>query len=342
MKFKTLLISALLIGTAICATANDAPTTSETLAQADAITEQATQPVKESNWKCTGILSLNASATGLWNWAAGGDNNVTAVAAANITLLYKHNSLAWETNLDTDFGMTYLDNDFEPWRKSNDKINFTTKFGWEFHKTWYLTALGSFKSQYARGYEYGADYKKPISGWLSPSYTDISVGIDWKPNEIFSVYLSPVSGRITSCTLNELTYMDGAGVEQQNSLWTSYGMTDKPYIAELGLSAKAGVNYARIENLKIISTIGIFTPYKAANKTIDPATLRPMDNNRRFGNFDVDWDFAISYQFLKVLNVTLSTSLKYVNGVLIADKDGNMAERVQFKGNLGLGIGYSF
>ena len=70
------------------------------------------------------------------------------------------------------------------------------------------------------------------------------------------------------------------------------------------------------------------------------------DNNRRFGNFDVDWDAAISYQFLKCLNVTLSTSLKYYNGVKIdkLDKEGNptSAERVQFKGILGLGIGYSF
>ena len=66
------------------------------------------------------------------------------------------------------------------------------------------------------------------------------------------------------------------------------------------------------------------------------------DNNRRFGNFDVDWDAAISYQFLKCLNVTLSTSLKYYNGVKIADADGVLAERVQFKGILGLGVGYSF
>ncbi len=308
----------------------------------ESATETAEQPAPKY-WSCNGILTLNANATGLWNWAAGGNNNITTVAAANVTLLYKKDVLAWETNLDTDFGMSYLGNDYEPWRKSNDKINFTTKFGWEFHKTWYLTAMGSFKSQYAMGYEYGENYRKPISGWLSPSYTDISVGIDWKPNDIFSVYVSPIVGRITSCTMNDLDFTNKDGVKDVNSLWATYGMTEKPFIAELGLSAKAGVNYTKIKNLKIISTVGIFTPYKPADKTFDPETLRPNDNYRRFGNFDVDWDFAISYQFLKVLNVTLNTSLKYINGVLIADKNGeNPTERVQFKGNLGLGIGYSF
>ena len=89
----------------------------------------------------------------------------------------------------------------------------------------------------------------------------------------------------------------------------------------------------------------MFTPY-AWDKTLvfDDAgnSLGYRDNNRRFGNFDVDWDAAISYQFLKCLNVTLSTSLKYYNGVKIADKNGDSAERVQFKGILGLGVGYSF
>jgi hypothetical protein len=40
--------------------------------------------------------------------------------------------------------------------------------------------------------------------------------------------------------------------------------------------------------------------------------------------------------------VTLQTSLKYYNGTLIADKDGVDAERCQFKGVIGLGVGYSF
>lgn len=286
----------------------------------EATTVAETTEAKPKYWSCTGILSLNASATGMWNWAAGGNNNATGIASANITLLYKKNSLAWESNLDTEIGVTFLDAQFEPWRKSNDKINFTTKLGWEFHNKLYLTALGSFKSQYARGYEYGSDSKTQISEWLSPSYTDISLGLDYKPNEIFSVYFSPVAGRISTSLNPDFRERYGIAVDKTN-------------IAELGLSAKFGVNYTRIENLKIISTVGLFTPY-----TWDEDPLAP----RRFGNFDVDWDFSISYQFLKVLNVSLNTSLKYYPGVLIADQNSVLKERVQFKSVLGLGVGYSF
>ena len=124
------------------------------------------------------------------------------------------------------------------------------------------------------------------------------------------------------------------------------GTYDKIYKnakAELGLSFKGGINYA-YKDLKIITTVGLFTPYAWDKTEVTDANgeVGYRDNNRRFGNFDVDWDAAISYQFLKCLNVTLSTSLKYYNGVKIADKEGISAERVQFKGILGLGVGYSF
>jgi hypothetical protein len=129
------------------------------------------------------------------------------------------------------------------------------------------------------------------------------------------------------------------------------GTFDKIYKnakAELGLSFKGGINYT-YKDLKIITTLGLFTPYAWDKHEVKDANGKfgYRDNNRRFGNFDVDWDASLSYQFLKCLNVTLSTSLKYYNGVMIEkfDKDGSFlgkAERVQFKGILGLGVGYSF
>ena len=64
--------------------------------------------------------------------------------------------------------------------------------------------------------------------------------------------------------------------------------------------------------------------------------------NRHFGQFDVDWDVSLSYQFLKCLQVTLTTNLKYYPGTLIANKNGEVSERCQFKGVIGLGVGYSF
>lgn len=307
-----------------------------------------------SPWSCTGVVGLNASATGLVNWAAGGNNNVNGVAFGKVRLLYNENNLSWETNLNLEYGLSYIDQKNDPFQKSSDVIDFKTKFGWQFHKAWYLTAAAGFQSQFAYGRAYdGTEADDPIiSKFLSPSYTDISVGIDWKPNSIFSLYLSPVAGKITTAYVGDAVEKANPGLREQ--MQEKYGTwayvkdsDEKKYTnckAELGLNFKGSINYT-YKDLKIITSLGLFTPY-AWDKTevldAEGKFVGYRDNNRRFGNFDVDWDAAISYQFLKCLNVTLSTSLKYYNGVKIADKDGISAERVQFKGILGLGVGYSF
>ena len=314
---------------------------------------------KPSPWSCTGVVGLNASATGLVNWAAGGNNNVNGVAFGKVRLLYSGDNLSWESNLNLEYGLSYVDQKNDAFQKSSDVIDFNTKFGWQFHKAWYLTASAGFKSQFAFGRAYdGTEAADPIiSKFLSPSYTDISVGIDWKPNSIFSLYLSPVAGQITTAYVGDAVEAANPGLRQQMqdkyATWTyskqvnadgTYDKIYKNYKAELGLTLKGSINYT-YKDLKIITSVGLFTPY-AWDKTDvyddNGNRLGYRDNNRRFGNFDVDWDAAISYQFLKCLNVTLSTSLKYYNGVKIADKEGISAERVQFKGILGLGVGYSF
>ena len=312
-----------------------------------------------SPWSCNGVVGLNASATGLVNWAAGGNNNVNGVAFGKVRLLYNENNLSWETNLNLEYGLSFIDQKNDAFQKSSDVIDFSTKFGWQFHKAWYLTAAAGFKSQMAFGRAYdGTEAADPIiSKFLSPSYTDISVGIDWKPNSIFSLYLSPIAGKITTAYVGDALEKANPGLREQMQdkygTWSyekgSNKVIRQNYKAELGLSFKGNINYT-YKDLKIITSVGLFTPY-AWDKTemFDDQNkfLGYRDNNRRFGNFDVDWDVAISYQFLKCLNVTLSTSLKYYNGVKIEkfDKAGNSlgaAERVQFKSILGLGVGYSF
>lgn len=284
------------------------------------------------HWKFTGMVGLNATQTQLWNWAAGGNNNITGVVYANLTLSYKKNKLAWDSNLDTEIGELYS-SDLNPrWRKSNDKLNIYSKFGYELAKSWYLSVLGSFKTQYAPGYDYANNAegdKTLISRWASPSYTDLSIGIDWKPNDIFTIYVSPIAGRLTFC--RDSTLREHYGLpEKEREDGTLYRPAAN---AALGLSIKGGINYTQIKNLKIISTVTLFTPYTS--------------KVQKFGNFDIDWDFAISYNFLKCLSVSLMTSLKYYDQVMIDGPGrngfpGHPAARVQFKEMLGLGIGYSF
>lgn len=359
-------------------------------------------------WKFSGSVGLNAAATGLVNWAAGGNNNVNAVAYTHLRLLYHKNNIAWDSNLDLEYGLSWIDQEFDQFQKSNDKISFATKFGWEFQKNWYLTVLGAFNTQFAPGLNYNgsADADPVVSKFMAPGYVDLSVGIDWKTSvngADFSLYLSPVAGRLTTVVVansmnehfaNKAEYQ-AAGLYQLSAAEeAAYGATGLEYVlkdkyavwhydtdangvvtrnyeknvrAELGLNVKGAIDYT-YKDFKLQTTLGLYTPY-AWDKTkvfkekatgdmyADLGTgkvfpdaqfdyLGYRDNNRRFGNFDVDWTVNLSYQFLKCLQVTLSTDLRYYNGVKIDKKhsDGTVtaAERVQFKGMIGLGVGYSF
>ena len=354
----------------------DKATVTENADAAQAAGEELQQVKKESPWKFDGTVGLNAAATGLVNWAAGGKNNVNGIVYAKLHLLYKKDAIAWETNFDTDYGMTWIDQDEDAFQKSSDNIKLATKFGWEFHETWYLTALASFQSQYAIGRNYVTGYNPIISKWLAPSYTDISVGIDWKKSvngADFSIYLSPVAGRISTAYIGDAwnkkysdeydAAMGTTGYNLREELQSAYGTYTydkttgdkvlRDFRAELGLSFKGAIAYT-YQDFKLSTTLALFTPYQGKGynvKELYEATYGPgsytgyfeySNNNRYFGHFDVDWDVNLSYQFLKCLQVTLSTSLKYYNGTLIADKNGVEAERVQFKGVIGLGVGYSF
>lgn len=362
----------------------------------------------EKAWKVSGAVGLNAAATGLVNWAAGGNNNVNGVAYGRLRVLYHKNNIAWDSNVDLEYGLSWIDQKYDKFQKSSDKISIATKFGWEFRKNWYLTALAAFNTQFAPGKKYnGSDAADPIvSKFMAPAYTDVSVGIDWKTSyegADFSVYVSPVAGRLTTVAVGpnmnryfadhdeyrptdedpgmyqinpiEEEQLGATGLEldlkDRYAVWRyttdENGKVTQDYSgdtrAELGLSLKGAINYT-YKDFKLQTALGLYTPYawdktKVYQEVIsgdmyadlgngkqfpeqDYIYLGYRDNNRRFGNFDVDWTVNLSYQFLKCLQISLSTDLRFYNGVLIADQDGFLAERVQFKGMIGLGVGYSF
>lgn len=419
MKQFTILAMALLMAATVSAQEVDkAKVQSQASAAQSAGADLKKVDTGDKDWKFSGAVGLNAAATGLWNWAPGGNSNVNGVAYSRMRLLYHKNNIAWDSNLDMEYGLSWIDQDYDKFQKSSDKLNFSTKFGWEFKEKWYLTALGSMNTQFAYGRNYNGNAMPDAvtSKFMAPGYFDVSVGIDWKPNDIFSVYLSPIAGRFTVVSVSSKTneryvkQMADKSVENieeiaealgysgdlkdealirkaaeaywgastlENQLKESYGVWKYTVAdeatgkmekslksncrAELGLSFKGAVNY-KYKDLSVSTTLGLYTPYQWKKNEIwlgtDGAYYRAQDgvdyeslgysyvgwedNNRRFGNFDVDWVVNLGYQFFNCLQVTLSTDLRYYNGVKIADKEGNAAERVQFKGVIGLGIGYSF
>jgi len=84
--------------------------------------QNAQEPAPKA-WKFDGILGLNATGTGLVNWTSGGKNSASGLAFIKLHLLYYKDALAWETNLDTDFGVTWTQQKEDPWKKTQIRSN---------------------------------------------------------------------------------------------------------------------------------------------------------------------------------------------------------------------------
>ena len=268
---------------------------------------------EETPWVHSGITGINFSQTSFTNWSEGGDNSVASNAYLNGSLNYKKDKISWTNDLNINYGQN--NTKMTGWRKNIDNLNFASKFGQQMTEKVYYAALLDFKTQMTDGYQYNnAGDRTLISKFLTPAYLNVSVGLDYKPNDNLAFYFSPVAGKltITADTLFSTRY----GVDPGKMLRT-----------QLGATFKASCNYDKLMNGKMTlkSALDLFTAYDDS-----------------FGNIDVNWDMLVGLNLSKFVTLTFQSTLKYDDDIKYIDEDGIHGARVQFKEILGLGLSYKF
>ncbi|MEL7339376.1 MAG: DUF3078 domain-containing protein [Bacteroidota bacterium] len=159
----------------------------------------------DTAWKKGGIGSLTFNNTALSdNWQAGG---IDTRAISSLVNLYAHYNLgkqSWNNNLDLAFGVINQGPiDDSRTRKGDDRIDFTSKYGYNFNQKVALAALFNFRTQFAPGFQFdpeGAPIGDAISRFFNPAYINFGAGIDYKPNKNLSIYYSPINSKITIVT----------------------------------------------------------------------------------------------------------------------------------------------
>lgn len=267
-----------------------------------------------SPWTHSGLAGVNLSQTSFTNWSEGGENNVATNAYFNGSLNYKQEKTSWTNDFSANYGINRTE--AVGWRKNIDNLNFASKFGRQFTEKLYYAALLDFKSQMANGYLYTDTDKTLISKFITPAYLNVSVGIDYKPNDQLAFYYSPVAGKMTLVG-------DSARVFTQR-----YGIDEGKYIhTQLGSTFKANANYVLADGkLTIKSAADFFTAYDDS-----------------FGNIDINWDLLIGYSLSKYITLTFQSTLKYDDDIKNIAADGTVhGAKVQFKEILGLGFAVKF
>ncbi|MBQ1695861.1 MAG: DUF3078 domain-containing protein, partial [Bacteroidales bacterium] len=175
---------------------------------------------KNENWKLGGAASLNFSQVSFKNWAGGGEPSISGNLFFNAFANYAKDKTTWDNTLDLGYGMMRQGTKKTQilFYKTDDKIDFASKYGRYAFKYWYYSALVGFKTQFADGYKSITDSTR-ISSWMSPAYLNIALGMDFKPtfekhpNITFSLFIAPLSGRMTFVTDSALSAEGAYGVD---------------------------------------------------------------------------------------------------------------------------------
>ena len=146
-------------------------------------------------WRTGGIYSLNISQGSLSNWAAGGDEfSLSLNSMLTAFAFYKKGKSSWDNTLDFNIGLintTSLGN-----RKNDDRLDVLSKYGYAISPKWNIATLFNFRSQLFKGYTYSEDNVKTFSSnFLAPAYVLLSLGLDFKPTQNFSLFISPATAR---------------------------------------------------------------------------------------------------------------------------------------------------
>jgi len=97
---------------------------------------------------------------------------------------YKNGTTVWDNSLDV--GYRLLNQGDLRFRKTDNKIDFLSKYGKKAFTNFYYTCLVNFKTQFAQGYNYSTN--KIISRFLAPGYLLCAVGMNYKPNAYFNAF----------------------------------------------------------------------------------------------------------------------------------------------------------
>lgn len=268
-------------------------------------------------WKKSGIININMTQVSLTNWAAGGFNSVSGIAMFNGTANWKKGRKAWDNSLVLAFGGQQIA-DGDP-QKTDDRIELNSKYGYELKKSLYLAGVFQFRTQFTEGFN--ADGLR-ISNFMAPAYTLLGVGLDYRPNDNFTVFFSPLTARLI--VVNDDLLFGGSTDPELRVYGVKNGST-----TEMELGGYLRFQYKRelAKNITFLTRGDLFSNYL-----------------RNPQNIDVTWETLWTFKVNEWFAATLNTMLIYDHDTKLPQIDAEgipyAGPATQFKQTLGIGLSF--
>ncbi len=259
-------------------------------------------------WKRGGLVNVNLSQGSLSNWAAGGDKfSMSINSYVNYFLFFKEGKHNWDNSADFNFG--FVQSTSLGSRKNDDRLDILSKYGYNYNGKMYLTGLFNFRTQFFDGYTYPNPRGVFTSTLLSPAYVLTSVGLDYKPSQNLSAFISPLTSRWVIVANDFLSNKGSYGVDSGRHSMNEVG-------------AFASINYRQLfpKNVSYKGRMDLFSNY--ADKP---------------ENIDIFMTNYFSFKINKYFSVNYNLDLIYDDDVRLFGEDGTSAA-LQLKSLMGIGF----
>lgn len=312
---KRIMISSVAVFIVLAASAQD-KTVQELKNEANKEIKKDANDTIPKTWKFGGLFNLNFNQAALSNWSAGGDNSSLSLSTfLNVHAFYKKGKHAWDNTLDLAYG--FVSTTSLGTRKADDRIDLLSKYGYDVGKNWYISGLFNFRSQFAPGYSYPTAPlpRQLTSDFLAPAYILLSPGLNYKPNDNFSFFISPATARWVIVNNDSLSLKGAFGVD-----------TAKKSRFEFGAFASISYNKKISASAVYNGRLDLFSNY--------------LHNPQ---NISLNWTNVIAVKISKIISMSLAVNMIYDNDIKTVNANGTVGgPKPQIQELFGIGIAYKF
>ncbi len=292
--------------------------------------EEEKKDTLKEGWNTSLAIGLDLSQLFQLNPKQGaGQNRFGFGGALNTSAIYKKNRLLWESGFAWQFGVQKLGagvlvlpllnrNEKVPFQKTIDELRLGSKLGYALDqkKKWYLTGAFTFLSLVAPSYPgpetYPGNFLRNFadtilnSKFMNPANITFSAGIEFKPNDKFSLYFSPLGARWIVVADDDVAKLGihgnpVRGDRNDEGFYTDFDNVDN----QLGAHLRAAYNTKFWKERMYYRTIlNLFSNYL-----------------RNPQNIDVDWTNEVGITLFKGLTLSVLLNAYYDDDVLVQITD---------------------
>ena len=302
--------------------------------------------LRDSTWRIGGYAGVMVSQTALYQWGPGGNNNFAFLISGNFYANYKKGKVISDNSIDAKWGMVangLIRNKSlarANLQKNIDVLAIKSMVGYQVSKSLYVAAKLGFESQFTPSYDYsltdtsnGRFRRYTVSKFAAPAVLTIGPGLTWKPKDYFTMFFSPVEGKMTFVTKDSpgrdtTTAPDGTFTDNyyRNVDETRFGLKRGDFfMGELGWELDLLFQKDIVKNVNWKSHLNVFGAYlNASYNTAMPSYYADQDSmgvvtiketNKHIPV--VKWDNDIVFKVNSWLSATLSTKFVYQFNALV-------------------------